>query len=102
MHDRLFAHQKSLGPEALPGHAQAIGLNLPTFKQCLNSGKHATEIRKDISVGAKVGVRGTPTFLLGRTEGDGMKVKALQIIRGAQPYARFMQTIESLLNAKNP
>ncbi|MFQ5902498.1 MAG: DsbA family protein [Candidatus Binatia bacterium] len=98
MHDRIFTNQRTLEAKELSEHAGSIGLDLSTFEQCLNSGKHATEIRNDMAEGVKAGVRGTPTFLLGLTEPNGSsKVKATTIIRGAQPYTRFKQVIDSLL-----
>ena len=97
MHDRIFTKQRALGIKDLSDHAGALGLDLSMFEQCLNSGKQAAEIRKDIAEGAKAGVRGTPTFLLGLTEPNSSKVKTTMIIRGAQPYTRFKQVIDSLL-----
>ena len=101
MHNRLFANQRALGLKALPGHAKAIGLDLPTFEVCLSSGKHSSEIRADLEEGIKAGVRGTPSFLLGLTEPNSSKIKATQLIRGAQPYSRFKQAIDKLLASQN-
>jgi len=97
MHDRLFANQKALKPEDLPEHAKALGLELSKFQKCLDSGKYADEINKDIAEGQKAGVTGTPASLLGWIEPDGKNVKAVKIIKGAQPYAAFKEGIESLL-----
>lgn len=98
MHDRLFANQNALGLKELPKHAQALGMDLPKFQQCLDSGKHATKIRSDLADGQKAGVQGTPTFFLGLTEPNDLNLKALRVIRGAQPYVAFKQAIESLLS----
>jgi len=98
MHDRLFQNQNQLGAAELPKHAEAIGLNLPAFQQCLNSAKQAGEIRKDLEDGQKAGVNGTPTFFLGLQEADGKTIKVLRTILGAQPYAQFKQAIEGALN----
>ncbi len=38
MHDRLFANQNALSPEALSKHAEALGLDTTQFKECLDSG----------------------------------------------------------------
>ena len=100
MHARLFAHQKALSPKDLSGHAQALGLDMPEFQQCLDSGKHATEIRNDIAEGQKSGVTGTPIFFLGFTDPKNSKVKVLRVIRGAQPYASFREAIDSLLSSQ--
>jgi protein-disulfide isomerase len=51
--------------------------------RCLDSGKHAEEIKKRTAEGQKAGITGTPAFLLGYIEPDG-KVKAVKK-GGAQP-----------------
>lgn len=100
MHDRLFANQKALGVKDMPNHAQAIGLDLPKFQQCLDNGKHASKIRQDMADGRSAGVQGTPTFFLGLTDPNDSKVTAVRTIRGAQPYAAFKQAIDGLLSSQ--
>ncbi len=80
-------------------NAEALGLDMAKFKECLDSGKHADEIKKDMAEGQKAGITGTPAFLLGYSEPDG-KVKAVKKIVGAQPYASFKATIDDLLSPK--
>lgn len=94
MHGRLFQNQNQLGAVDLAKHAQAIGLSLPEFKECLEGGKQAVEIRKDIEEGRKLGVQGTPTFFLGVQESDGKNIKVFRMIYGAQPYFQFKEAIE--------
>lgn len=100
MHDRLFANQQALGLTELPQYAQALGFDLAKFQQCLESGKEASKIRNDLADGLKAGVQGTPTFFLGFTDANDTKVKALRVIRGAQPYAAFKEAIDSLLTTE--
>lgn len=97
MHDRLFANQKALGVKDLPQHAQALGLDEAKFQQCLDSGKYAARIRKDLTEGQKLGVTGTPGFFLGVTDPNGNEIKAVRQIKGAQPWAAFQGAIDSLL-----
>jgi protein-disulfide isomerase len=99
MHERLFANQTTLGPEAFLKHAETLGLDVARFKQCLDSGRYAPKIGAAAAEGQKVGVTGTPAFLLGFMESDG-KVKATRQIVGAQPYAVFKDAIESLLSVQ--
>jgi len=99
MHDRLFANQNALGPEALSKHAEALGLDTIQFKECLDSGKHAAQIKAAMVEGQKAGITGTPGFLLGFIEADG-KVKATKIIPGAVPYANFKATIDEMLSSR--
>ena len=97
MHDRLFANQQALGPEDLPRHAEAVGLDMIRFQECVEKETHAAKIRQDLSDGEKAGVRGTPAFFLGLTDPNGSQVKALRSVTGAQPYPAFKAVIDSLL-----
>ncbi len=99
MHDRLFANQNALVPEALLKHAEALGLDTTQFKECLDSGKQSTQIKAAMAEGQKAGITGTPGFLLGFIEPDG-KVRATKKISGAVPYANFKATIDEMLSSK--
>ena len=98
MHDRLFANQKSLEPAMLTVHAEAIGVDSKKFQACLDSGKYAAEIRKDIAEANKYGITGTPTTVIGTTQPDG-KVKVARVIRGAQGFNAFKAALDELLSA---
>jgi protein-disulfide isomerase len=96
MHDRIFADQKG-GIDAIPRHAEAIALDRARFQQCLDSDKPAADIRASIADAERVGISGTPTFMLGLTEPKNGKVKIVQVLRGAQPYTAFKTVIDALL-----
>jgi protein-disulfide isomerase len=97
MHDRLFANQTSLEPAMLTAHAQAIGIDAKKFQACLDSGKYAAEIRKDIADANKLGITGTPTTVIGLTQPNDPKVKILRVIRGAQGFNSFKAAFDELL-----
>ena len=99
MHHRLFANQQQLQPEALRGHAQALGLDGASFQACLDSGKYTTKINDSLKEGQKAGVTGTPAFFLGYTQADGAEVKAVKFLSGALPFDTFKQEIDQLLDA---
>ena len=95
MHDRLFANQKTLEP--WNPHAEAIGLDVKTFETCVGSNKHDAAIRRDMAEAQKLGVSGTPGFLIGRTDPRSSKVKIAAALRGARPFADFKTEIDNLL-----
>jgi protein-disulfide isomerase len=99
MHDKLFANQRALGDGDLTKYAEELGLEAKKFKECLDSGKFADQIKKDTAEGQKAGLTGTPSFLLGYSEPNG-KVKAVKKLVGAQPYAAFKAVIDELLSSK--
>ncbi len=86
MHDKIFENQASLSDSSYDGFAQAIGLNLNTFKTCVSDGKKVAEIQKDLADGQAAGVSGTPAFFV-----NGVKIE------GAQPFSVFKQLIDAQL-----
>ena len=95
MHDRLYANQKTLEPST--DHAKALGLDVPKFEACLNSGKYAEAVRKNAAEGQKAGVTGTPAFFLAYTDPTSSKVKTVTRLVGAQPFSAFKAQIDKLL-----
>ena len=95
MHDRLFANQAKFEP--WNDHAEAVGLDVAKFEECLNSGRQGEEIRKDMAEAGKVGLTGTPGFFLAYTDPKSDKVKTVVGLSGAQPFSAFKAQIDTLL-----
>lgn len=100
MHDKIYAEQNKKGVNTvqftvtdIKSWASGItGLDSSKFNSCLDSGKYYTEVQKDLSDGAQLGVSGTPAFII--VKRDGSKITSLT---GAQPYSTFKSTIDGLL-----
>jgi predicted DsbA family dithiol-disulfide isomerase len=96
MHDRLFANQRALEPWS--GHAEALGLDVGKFDECMNSDRMAAAVQKDMAEAGKAGATGTPSFVLATTDPDDpTKVKGLAFLRGAVPFDRFKSEIDKAL-----
>jgi protein-disulfide isomerase len=93
MHDRLFGAR--IERTEFQRHARTIGLDLPAFTRCLQDDRHREDILRDKEEGMELGFRGTPGFLLIRTE-RGEQEPAIAI-PGAFPFAVFEQQIDRLL-----
>jgi protein-disulfide isomerase len=98
MHDLLFRNQQALQSEQLKAHAGRLQLDEKAFGACLEGGKHRTLVQQNYDEGISAGVRGTPSFLLGKTHSDGT-IEGL-LITGARPLNEFRQEIERLLTEK--
>jgi protein-disulfide isomerase len=72
--------------DALKGLAPELGLDAAAFNECLDSGKYASEVEKDIQDGTSYGVQGTPAFFI-----NGL------LVSGAQPFANFQALIDAAL-----
>lgn len=94
MHDKIFQEQDKLGQGTIGTYtvddikkwARELGLNGSEFNQCLDSGKHAEEVKKDFDDGVAAGVNGTPTFFING-----------QVLVGAQPFESFKTIIDQEL-----
>lgn len=100
MHNRLFENTRALAPANLTQYAQALGLDGAKFAQCLESGRTAAEVRKDMSDAAAAQVGGTPGFIVGIVNPKNPRDPQVRIFRsftGAQPYATFKAVLDAAL-----
>ncbi len=97
MHDRLFANQQTLEAAKLGEHATAIGIDAKKFQACLDGGKYAAEIRKDMADAERLGISATPTTLIAISQPNDPNVKVVKVIRGAQSFAVFKAGLDELL-----
>ncbi len=92
-HDALFTASHGLGAQAYTQYAADLGLDVNSFNTCVAERRYQQEVNDDASVGASMGLTGTPTFFI-----NGLKIV------GAQPYEVFQQIIDNELktaSAKN-
>jgi predicted DsbA family dithiol-disulfide isomerase len=98
MHDALFVDQKANTDEDFKRMAAGLGLDEAAFAACMDGDQSLAQIRLDIAEGQKVGVSGTPSFVVGLTDpADPNKVHLTKFIRGAQALPAFSAAIEELL-----
>jgi protein-disulfide isomerase len=99
MHNLLFANQRALGVDSLPGYAEKAGLDVAAFSKCLASGKKQGGIREDVRTVGFLDIHSTPTLLLGRRVAGGDKVEVLETLHGPT-YEELAAKVDSLLAAK--
>lgn len=93
-HDALFDSQaqwEAMGEPrpVLDSIARAVGVSMPEWTSCVDSGKMLPLILADRDRAAAAGVQSTPTFLIGD-----------QVIAGAEPFSSMRPAIDSAI-AKN-
>lgn len=98
MHDRIFANQNAL--EQWTPHAEAIGLDVAKFEDCMKTGRQAARVRADMAEAQKAGLTGTPAFLLAYVDPKSTKVKSVSRLVGAQPFTAFKAAIDKLLEGE--
>jgi hypothetical protein len=79
----------------------AKGLNLDSglLASCLEHGKYKDQIQADVAQAMKIGADGTPTFIVGRSEGDGVFG---ELIIGALPFEVFDAKLLALGRVLHP
>jgi predicted DsbA family dithiol-disulfide isomerase len=68
----LYRDQNDLSGPALKRYAVQLGLDSRSFNECLDGHLTAGVVRRDIQDGRAFGVRGTPTFFIGRRKVEGV------------------------------
>jgi protein-disulfide isomerase len=93
-HDKVFLEQDKqsednivrLTANDLKKWAKDVKMDPAAFSQCLDSQKYHDEVASDKADGDRVGIQGTPTFVINGN-----------VIGGAQPYPAFKKIIDGLL-----
>jgi len=85
-HDKLYGGGTDASPETLTRLGREIDMDVVAFQQCLSTGKHRSDIDRDIQEASSLGVTGTPGFFING-----------RLISGAQPYEGFAQVINEEL-----
>ncbi len=84
-----------LNPSSPAQVAEEIGLDREKFGRCLDSEEVKDKVAESMRYGSAIGIRGTPTFIIGKDNGDGTMTG--EMVVGAQPYEVFKNKIDSLL-----
>ncbi len=97
-HLLLFSRQKAQTSSDLKKYARKIKISSPEkFDKCLDSEKFRGLVEQDISDGSKLGITGTPGFLVGTFNPKTGEIKG-EVLSGAQPYNVFKKTLDKYLS----
>ena len=102
MFDKVYDEQDKLSNGAittvtsvtlvdLSNWAKELGLDSNKFNYCLSSAKFDSAIQANEAEGSGIGVNGTPSFVVGKTNGSGV------LVIGAVPYSTLKDQIEQAL-----
>jgi protein-disulfide isomerase len=86
-----------LGSESILKYGQKTNLDMTAFSACLKEKKFTSAIQKDTADAGALGISGTPSFVIGKT--DKTEIAGVRIV-GAVPFAVFDSTIKDMLASK--
>jgi protein-disulfide isomerase len=89
----LMRNANLLSPGYITKTAADLKLNAKAFAECTASPKYDAEIEAETVEGARIGVSGTPTFVIGKSLPDAV---AGPMIVGALPYGTFDAKLKEL------
>jgi protein-disulfide isomerase len=90
----LMRNANLLTPDYIQKSAADLKIDTKAFAACAVSNKYDADIQAEMQEGTKLGVSGTPTFVMGRTTAAAVEGP---IIVGAMPYAQFDAKLKELL-----
>lgn len=94
----LYASTDSVSRAKLHQYAKKAGVkNIRRFQSCLKARKYKARVLNDLKEGMKLGIRGTPTFILGTYNADTRTVHG-ELLSGAVSESKFKETIEKYLS----
>lgn len=88
MHDLIFSHPGHLASEDFEHYASELGLDMDRFHRTMTAGS-SPELDADIAAGLKLGIRGTPAFVVHG-----------HILEGLQSYGTFRKIIDAELSGQ--
>jgi protein-disulfide isomerase len=94
MHEALYANNGRLAPELYPQLGRELGLDEAKFTACLGDASREHVIMRDVVEARGLGITGTPSFVIGKIQGDVLTVARLA--KGAPSFKDFAQEIEKL------
>jgi len=97
LRDLLVANANQLDGPAVLGHASKLMMDQAAFKACVDSNKYEVVVRANLAEASRLGIEGTPTFVVGKSTQEGVTGT---LIVGAQPYEAFERELDKLLEAK--
>jgi protein-disulfide isomerase len=94
LHDGLFKGPKELDDSQVRSRAEKVGLSLPELDRCLE-GSATEAVKADLRAARNLGLRSTPSLLLGNLVPDGVKVA--KVISGAMRLPDLRRELDDLL-----
>jgi protein-disulfide isomerase len=94
MRDALIEHSTNLSKESILAFAPSVVGDSTALRVCMESEKYKAAVESSRAEANKIGVTGTPTFIVGKTAKDSLSGSRLV---GAMPYTAFDFEIKKIL-----
>jgi protein-disulfide isomerase len=93
LRDTMGANPNSLDIDHILGFASDLKLNTSALRTCIDAGKYKETVQNDVLEAMRVGANGTPTFIVGKSVGNGVDG---ELMVGAMPFQMFDAKLKEL------
>ncbi len=94
LRDTMGANPNSLDMEHIVGFAANLKMDTGALRACIDGGKYKERVQSDVLEAMKIGANGTPTFIVGKSVGNGVDG---ELVVGAMPFQMFDAKLKELL-----
>ena len=95
LRDTMGANPNSLDMEHIVGFASDLKMDTVALRACIDGGKYKERVQSDVLEAMRIGANGTPTFIVGKSAGNGV---AGELVVGAMPFQMFDLKLKELAN----
>jgi len=93
LRDVMGANPNSLDLDHIIGFAGDLKMNTQALRACVDSNKYKDPVQTDVLEAMKIGANGTPTFIVGKSVGNGVDG---DLVVGAMPFQMFDSKLKEL------
>lgn len=98
MHDLLFAERRPLAASDFTAEARAVSVDHEPLAACLRDNRMTQVIQRSTAGATRMGIRGTPTFLVGVLTDNGDVLRVKRMLIGAEEMETFQPLLDGLLS----
>jgi protein-disulfide isomerase len=93
LRNTMGANPNSLDMEHIVNFAADLKIDTAALRVCIDSGKYKERVQNDVLEAMRIGASGTPTFIVGRSVGNGVDG---ELLIGAMPFQMFDVKLKEL------
>lgn len=93
---QIMANQGQMSTNVYASYARKAGVNPSSFSTCMRSGTSMQKVQADKALGQSMGVRGTPTLVLGTQDASG-NVRPVKLVKGYDPPQQVLAEIDNFI-----
>ncbi len=93
LRDVMGQNPDKLDMDHIAGFADNLKMDSKALRACVESNKYKEPVQSDVLEGMKIGANGTPTFIVGKSIGNGVEG---ELVLGALPYQVFDEKLKAL------